>query len=74
MTSTMTPSLTRLDRILELVTAHESRSRDQDMKISDVGQRLSELEGKLSREWGPLWSLKVDRNEMSAKNWTWPEQ
>eukprot|EP00882_Tetradesmus_deserticola_P012007 GHRQ01012708.1.p1 GENE.GHRQ01012708.1~~GHRQ01012708.1.p1 ORF type:complete len:280 (+),score=121.64 GHRQ01012708.1:839-1678(+) len=61
MSSALSPQLNRLDRILELVTDHEANYRDQDIKLSEVTQKMAELEMRMAQELAPLWALK-ERN------------
>eukprot|EP00775_Hariotina_reticulata_P010843 gene10843-10998_t len=50
--------VTRLDRILELVTSHEESYREQDIRLSEVVQRMAELERRLAQEMAPFWVFK----------------
>eukprot|EP00878_Enallax_costatus_P025441 GHUV01027219.1.p1 GENE.GHUV01027219.1~~GHUV01027219.1.p1 ORF type:complete len:209 (+),score=70.63 GHUV01027219.1:493-1119(+) len=60
-TTAASPAINRLDRILELVTDHESNYRDQDIKLSQVTQKMAELETRMQQEMSTLWALK-ERN------------
>ena len=41
---TISPQVTRLDRVLDLVTSHEAQFRDQELRSVDVSRRVAALE------------------------------
>lgn len=54
-------SMARLDRILALVTQHEDAYRQQDMRLSDVANKLFELESRVGGALAPLQERDVPR-------------
>eukprot|EP00232_Nephroselmis_pyriformis_P001582 CAMPEP_0182902226 /NCGR_PEP_ID=MMETSP0034_2-20130328/30301_1 /TAXON_ID=156128 /ORGANISM="Nephroselmis pyriformis, Strain CCMP717" /LENGTH=348 /DNA_ID=CAMNT_0025036835 /DNA_START=26 /DNA_END=1069 /DNA_ORIENTATION=+ len=59
------PGITRLDRVLDLVTEHESHIRSQDLKVDELARRLADNEDFLARELAPLRDVDV-RAELEA--------
>lgn len=51
----------RLERILELVTEHERVYREQDIRLADLVQKVTELDVRCTTETAPLLPLK-ERN------------
>ena len=45
----VSPAVTRLDRVLDLVTEHESKFRDQEVRVVDVSARIARVEDAVGR-------------------------
>lgn len=61
----MSPQVTRLDRVLDLVTEHESHFREQELRVVDVSRRVAMVEEAVDRELAPLREVDV-RAELEA--------
>ena len=55
---TMSPGITRLDRVLDLVTEHESQFREVELRVVDLSSRVARVEQVIGFSWGG--SLGVD--------------
>lgn len=59
------PHMTRLDRVLDLVTEHEAHFREQELRVVDVSRRVAAVEEACDRELAPLREFDV-RAELEA--------
>ena len=67
---TISPQVTRLDRVLDLVTSHEAQFRDQELRSVDVSRRVAALEVALGAGRGDGAEDERDvRSELEAALW-----
>ena len=62
---TASPQVTRLDRVLDLVTEHEAHFREQELRIVDISKRVTAVEESCDRELAPLREFDI-RAELEA--------
>jgi len=47
MNNTASPAMTRLDRVLDLVTEHEAHFREQELRVVDISKRVANVEARV---------------------------
>ena len=61
------PQVTRLDRVLDLVTEHEAHFREQELRVVDISKRVAAVEEACDRELAPLREFDIRAELESAK-------
>ena len=63
----ISPSISRLDRVLDLVTEHEAHYREQDLKMADMVKKVADMDDRMTREFQRLKELDIQREMEHAK-------
>ena len=63
----ISPSISRLDRVLDLVMEHEAHYREQDLKMADMVKKVADMDDRMTREFQRLKELDIQREMEHAK-------